>query len=162
MILYQGQTTFLTESKKNVPFSTKVVVTFAKTIKLEKAAIYADNLFSSLELIRILMKLFGFRYIGTAHENRIGKPPLMSSENMNKNSVSKASLESCSNKEGILVAKWKDNKIVKLVTNDRGIEPFSKIQRYDKDTHQKISVDCPEVVKNYNSHMGGIDKNDML
>ena len=112
--------------------------------------------------MRVLKGKFGFRYTGTARENRIGKPPLMTTEMMNKKSITKSSIEYCSNDEGILIAKWKDNKVVTLITNDKGIEPISKIQRYDKETNKKVLVDCPEVIKNYNSHMGGIDKNDML
>ena len=149
MVLYQGKETFvshtvpLEETVKDTAFRTKIVVVLAKTIKLKNVVIFADNYFSSIDLLIVLKEQFGFNYTGTARENRIGKPPLMTTEMMNKKSITKSTIEYCSNDEGILIAKWKDNKVVTLIINDKGIEPISKIQRYDKETHKKVLVDCP-------------------
>ena len=49
-----------------------------------------------------------------------------------------------------------------MITNDVGVEPINQIERYDKETKRNIMVNCPNVIRSYNSHMGGIDKNDML
>ena len=120
MVLYQGKETFvshtvpLEETEKDADFSTKIVVVLAKTIKLENVVIFADNYFSSIDLVRVLKEQFGFRYTGTARENLIGKPTVMTTEMMNKKSITKSTIEYCSKDEGILIAKWKDNKDVSL------------------------------------------------
>lgn len=48
-----------------------------------------------------------------------------------------------------------------LETNDKGVFPLKKILRYSKEK-KKEEVDCPLVVSEYNAHMRGIDKSDML
>lgn len=54
----------------------KTVVTLVKTLKDPKnSAVYADNFFTSLALAEYLLSKFGYRYIGTTRENRIGYPP---------------------------------------------------------------------------------------
>lgn len=41
-------------------------------------------------------------------------------------------------------------------------EPKEKIKRYSKEKKARIDVDCPQIVKQYNAHMGGVDLADML
>ncbi|KAF9422075.1 hypothetical protein HW555_002096, partial [Spodoptera exigua] len=41
-------------------------------------------------------------------------------------------------------------------------EPVEKIRRYCKDAKCKIDVQCPQIVRQYNKHMGGVDLADML
>ena len=60
------------------------------------------------------------------------------------------------------MVKWKDNKVVTVISNDRGIESKSTVSRFTKETKRIEEVECPDVVKHYNGHMGGIDKSDML
>lgn len=38
-----------------------------------------------------------------------------------------------------------------------GVEPVQKISRFDKSKKEKIQIDCPQIVKDYKSHMGGVD-----
>nr|XP_053657348.1 piggyBac transposable element-derived protein 3-like [Cherax quadricarinatus] len=168
IMMYQGKTTFhyhnvsLTEEEKEMPISSKVVICLAKTMDQTKTnAIYADNFFTSLPLVKYLHTTFNCRYTGTAKENRIGNPPLMSVNDMEKKKVKRGVMDYCS-LDGVLAVRWKDSKVVTLLTNDMGINPVTKIKRYSKETKQKVDVDCPSVIKNYNAHMGGIDKNDML
>lgn len=41
---------------------------------------------------------------------------------------------------------WKDN----------------KSPRYDRKSKRQIKVDCPQIIREYNSHMGGVDLMDSL
>ena len=43
-----------------------------------------------------------------------------------------------------------------------GVNPLVKVKRFCKEERKKIDVECPLVVAEYNAHMGGIDKSDML
>lgn len=57
---------------------------------------------------------------------------------------------------------WKDNKIVTLLSSFTGELPFSQVKRYDKKEKKSIDISCPNVVKEYNRHMGGVDLLDGL
>ena len=168
ILIYQGETTFsshhlqLNEEETNFLVSTKTVVVLAKSLKNpSQSAIYADNYFTSIELVEYLRDNMGCRYVGTARENRIGHPPLMPSKEMDKKTVPRGKYDYAST-NGILALRWKDNKNVTLLSSDAGIEPIKKVQRFDKKAKKKVDVPCPDVIKQYNGKMGGIDKSDML
>ncbi|KAJ8416033.1 hypothetical protein AAFF_G00380550 [Aldrovandia affinis] len=124
-------------------------------------AIFADNFFTSLEIVRYL-KDKNCRYTGTARDNRIGKPPLKSSKEMEKKAVPRGTCDHITSDDGILALRWKDNKVVTLLSTDMGVEPMSSVYRYCSDTKKKEQVSCPAVIKSYNANIGGIDKSDML
>ncbi|GLD46317.1 piggyBac transposable element-derived protein 3-like protein [Lates japonicus] len=64
--------------------------------------------------------------------------------------------------DGILAFRWKDNKIVTLLSTDMGVDPMSSVHRYYSETKQKEEVSCPAVIKTYNPNMEVTDKSDML
>uniref|UniRef100_A0A672GUR1 PiggyBac transposable element-derived protein domain-containing protein n=1 Tax=Salarias fasciatus TaxID=181472 RepID=A0A672GUR1_SALFA len=139
-----------------------IVSVLVSTISLSTTtAIFADNFFTSLELVRYL-KDKNCRYTGTARDNRIGKPPLKSIKEMEKKAVPRGTYSYVTSDDGILALRWKDNKTVTLLSTDIGVEPMSSVHRYCSETKQKEEVSCPAVIKSYNSSMGGIDKSDML
>ena len=61
-----------------------------------------------------------------------------------------------------MALRWKDNKNVTVLSSDAGVEPVKKVKRYDRNTKKKLDVKCPNVIREYNCKMGGIDKSDML
>lgn len=52
---------------------------------------------------------------------------------------------------------WKDNKVVSFLSTFVGSMPITTIKRYDRKTKEKANIECPNVVKVYNQHMGGVD-----
>lgn len=59
---------------------------------------------------------------------------------------------------GLLYIKWIDNKPVRFVINFHTPDDLQTVSRKQKDgTSQNIS--CLQLVKDYNSHMGYVDKN---
>ena len=102
------------------------------------------------------------RFTGTARDNRIGKPPLKPIKDMEKKAVPRGAWDYVTSDDGILALRWKDNKVVTLLSTDLGVEPASSVSRYCSDTKRKDEVCCPAVIKRYNANMGGIDKSDML
>ncbi|CAM4458281.1 unnamed protein product [Leuciscus chuanchicus] len=64
--------------------------------------------------------------------------------------------------EGLLAAKWFDNKCVSLLSSACGITPLSSVKRWRKEAKAKVAVPCPSLIPAYNQHMGGIDLSDML
>ena len=168
ILMYQGQTTFvahpvqLQEEEQTMNNTSKFILVLVNTMKQQhKKAVYADNYFTSLTLVEHLKKNYNCRYVGTARENRTGKPELMSTVEMNKPKTKRGTMDykSC---DGVLALKWKDNKVVNMLSTDAGIEPVTTVKRYDKEARAKVDVECPDVIKQYNGRMGGIDKSDML
>nr|XP_053647228.1 piggyBac transposable element-derived protein 2-like isoform X4 [Cherax quadricarinatus] len=168
ILMYQGTPTFdshpikLPQEETKLPISSKIVLVLATTVNQRNtSAIYADNFFSSLPLVKVLRDKYNCRYTGTIHDNRCGKPNLVPVKQMEKNNVPRGTSDFQTN-DGILVVRWKDNKVVTLVTNDQGVNPVCVVERYNKGTKTKTQVHCPAVIKNYNAHMGGINKSNML
>ena len=168
ILMYQGKSTFVAHpvqlpvEEQLMNITTKVVLVLVQTLKEQhKKAVYADNYFTSLTLVEHLKKTYNCRYVGTARETRTGNPGLKSTTEMNNKKTKKGAMDyrSC---DGVLALKWKDNKVVTILSTDAGIEPLSTMKRYDKDAREKVDVECPDVIKQYNGRMGGIDKNDML
>ena len=168
MVLYQGATTLqshgvpLTPEQETLGATSQIVTVLTSTIpQSSPSAIFADNFFTSLEVVRYL-KSQNCRYTGTARDDRVGKPGLTPAKDLGKSSVPRGTFEYLTTDDGILALRWKDNKVVTMLSNDLGVEPVSTCLRYSKDTKKKEEVICPKVIKSYNAHMGGIDKSDML
>ncbi|KAG0713763.1 PiggyBac transposable element-derived protein 3 [Chionoecetes opilio] len=124
MVLYQGKTTLeahgvlLTPKQEAMGSTSKIVSVLASTMSCStNTAIFADNFFTSLEIVRYL-------------------------KDMN--------------------CRWKDSRVVTLLSTDMGVYPMSSVSRYCSDTKKKEDVSCHALIKSYNANMGGIDKSDML
>lgn len=57
----------------------------------------------------------------------------------------------------VVCVKWFDNKCVALASNCIGVGTLDKAHWFDKVSKQKISIDRPQIVKDYNLNMGGVD-----
>lgn len=66
---------------------------------------------------------------------------------------------------------WKDNKCVRLASTYAGIERFARTNpdeqtakacRYDGKQKKFIEINCPQIIREYNAHMGGVDLMDGL
>ncbi|GBM90563.1 hypothetical protein AVEN_52966-1 [Araneus ventricosus] len=60
---------------------------------------------------------------------------------------------------GIFVLVWKDNRIVKMLSNDLDVLPLGRGQRWYR-TKKKVSIPKFDAIANYNKNMGGVDKLD--
>ena len=168
IMMYQGQSTFdahrvqLPDNQASMAVSVKIVLALSKTIdRAGPSIVYADNFFLSLKCVQELKEHYKCRYTGTARENRVGNPPIMTVKAMNSKKVPRGTFDNRSSND-VIVVRWKDNKPVTLISNDKGINPVVKVKRFCKVQKKRVEVDCPVVVAEYNAHMGGIDKSDML
>ncbi len=158
--MYQGESTFsshhmqLNDEESQHLVSTKTVIVLAKTLKTpSQVAIYADNYFTSITLVEYLKDKLGCRYVGTARVNRVGRAPLMSSKEMDKKTVPRGEYDYCSSNE-ILALRWKNNKVVTILSSDAGLQPVQSVKRYDRKAKKKVDVPCPNVINEYNRKMG--------
>ena len=131
-----------------------VVMNMVSNLKPINHKVYFDNYFSSLPLLEAL-KLKKILACGTIRSHRKGFPELMDDKLLKRGDFDYRSTPS-----GITVYKWKDSKAVNFISNFHGVNEVT-IKRKQKDG-RRIPVKCPEVVKDYNEHMGGVDLHDML
>ena len=99
--------------------------------------------------------------MGMARINRVGHAPLTSTKELDKKMTSHGHSEYCST-YGILALCGKDNKNITLLSSDAGVEPVGHVKRYDRNAKKKVQVACPNIIRQCNGKMGGIDKSDML
>jgi len=111
-----------------------------------------DNFFSSIPLLEILRerKLLA---CGTIRQSRKDFPALEVEK------LKRGDYDYRATPNGITVFKWQDTKTVHFISNYHGVDTTT-VQRRQKDG-RKIVVKCPTVARDYNQHMGGVDKHDM-
>lgn len=55
-----------------------------------------------------------------------------------------------------------DSKCVIFLSTYLGVEPITKISRYNRKTKMRELISCPNVIIEYNKHMGGVDLQDSM
>lgn len=166
-VLYAGEDTFrshkFTEQESSLGFGAQIVIALTQTIQKKPATIFCDNFFSSPELLYLLKVNYGVFGLGTIRSNRIrGAEKFLPDEKSMKKKQRGAFSQVVCDENKLVVVRWNDNKSVTLISSFVGSEPVQKIKRYCKEQKQKIEVDIPQIVREYNKHMGGVDLADML
>lgn len=166
-IPYGGENTFINhdfseQEQRYFGIGGKVVVALCKSIHNKPLkVVYFDNWFSSLELLVYLRVQFGILSLGTILKNRLRGCDLVSDKILLKRGRG-SSVQVCDNKKKISITKWADNKCVQVVSSYSSTRDESQIKRYCKEQKTKVNVKCPQVILDYNKHMGGVDLADML
>ncbi|KAF2882557.1 hypothetical protein ILUMI_23612, partial [Ignelater luminosus] len=60
----------------------------------------------------------------------------------------------------LLFCKWNDDNAVTIASNALSVNPVGRVKRYLQKENQIIYIDQPNLVKNFNHHMGGVDRSD--
>lgn len=162
------------EGAPDLGAASNVVVRLSKHIpNFLNHIIYFDNFYTSLGLITYLRSR-GIFSLGTVRTNRLPNCKLASDETLKEKKVERGySEEYVGNAYGVDISSvlWHDTKTVRLLSTYVGIKPFksysTKIQtntvtRWDKKKKQHYEIDCPNIIKEYNRHMGGVDLMDGL
>lgn len=118
--------------------------------------IYFDNYFNSVELQRDLLKEKIYA-CGTARKDRLGIPDDFKTNKKMKRGDSNWRV----NEDGILALQWMDKKPILFLSNFHNPIDEETVTRKQKDG-TKADVKCQTLVKDYNRHMGYVDKSDML
>ena len=122
--------------------------------------VYFDNWFTFLEL-QVLLRSWSIWTIGTIRSNRLRGCKLKSENELCKSG--RGSVDSCvDTKSGIAVVRWMDNSAVQLSSTHVAVETMASVKRWDRKQRKYITASCPAIVKEYNTHMGGVDLFDML
>ncbi|KAK3717501.1 hypothetical protein RRG08_063118 [Elysia crispata] len=115
-----------------------------------------DNLFSSLALAEELTRR-GLACTGTVRANRTGDCPILDTKTMEKKARGSYDFKA-DNEKVMIMTRWNDNNVVTLLSNKKGVEPLGTASRWSKKEGQRVAVPQPNVVKHYNSTMGGVDR----
>ncbi|CAK1594464.1 unnamed protein product [Parnassius mnemosyne] len=143
--------------------SSNVIVRLSREIpRNQNYRLYFDNYFTSLPLLEYLSQN-GILSLGTIRRNRIPDCKLPTDKEMSKKDRG-YSVEYVADVNGVDAATvaWKDNKVVNLASSFVGEMPKAQVRRYDKKTKQYITIDRPNIVGEYNRHMGGVDLIDSI
>ena len=86
----------------------------------------------------------------------MGNPPLKSVKEVEKSQLgsSAVAIETSSN---ISAVRWKDNKVVNVLSTFAGKEQQKKVKRYSQKEKKKVDVLQSNVVNIYNRFFGGVD-----
>ena len=129
-----------------------VVLKLTEKIEHIGCQVYVDNFFNSPSLQIILLQK-GIYCAGTVRTNRklLPKKDVTADKDMKRGEV--ASYEA----SGITYVKWIDNKPVHKLSNFLSAHPLHEVKRKKKGSKEHEKVCCPNVVKQYNTYMGGVD-----
>ena len=129
-----------------------VVLQLTEKLKDLFCEIYIDNFFNS-PILQHMLALNGVLSAGTVRSSRkhLPKDDVPADKEMDRGEVA------CYESNGIYYVKWKDNKGVHMLSNHLSAYPLQKVQRRKKGSKDKDDVPCPNVIKLYNYHMGGVD-----
>ncbi|XP_025196148.1 piggyBac transposable element-derived protein 3-like [Melanaphis sacchari] len=153
--VYQGKNETLEQEFDKYNLGERVVLMLTKPFWKQQRIIIFDNYFTSITLLERL-KNEQTLACGTIRNNRKGMP-----QNLKKDSdIKRGDFDHRFSTSGIVIFKWKDNKVVYLASNYHGNETTT-VQRTSKDG-SKSNVTCPTLVKDYNAFMGGVDHADRL
>lgn len=94
---------------------------------------------------------------GTVRQNRKNLPK----NHIPDKRIKKYDFEFRTSSDGIGWVKWKDSKMVYALSNFHDSSESFEVSRTQKDGCTKM-VNCPTMIKDYNMHMGHVDKADML
>ena len=122
--------------------------------------IFSDNFFTSLALVGELEK-DAIHFVGTVTIPILKNCPLMAEKDFKKQELGAINYRDETN-SNIIAVKWYENKAVTLISSFVGIDPIAEISRYDCSVHEKFAFNQPNIVKVYNTFMGGVDKLDMV
>ncbi|XP_067636126.1 piggyBac transposable element-derived protein 3-like [Eurosta solidaginis] len=166
--IYTGETHCLLPGEPDLKASANIVVRMTRGVpRFQNYIIYMDNYYTSIPLL-IYLRTQGIHSIGTINRNRIKNCKLPETKDMMKMDRG-VSAEFLTTIYGIPITSisWKDNRVVNLVSTFVGMKPVlnphidnvvdQTIQRWDKKEKKVITISCPQIIKEYNMHMGGVD-----
>lgn len=152
--VYQGKDEQLENEFKDCGLGERVVLFLTKNEWGKKKQFFFDNFFTSIPLLEKL-KIENSLACGTIRAHRKGIPILHDDSNLAKGSTDYKLTDS-----GIGVFKWKDTKSVLLASNYHGTEKTTFLRKNKQGVSTEIP--CPQIIKDYNNYMGGVDHADQL
>lgn len=141
--------------EKGLGLGKSVIEKLSRALNGKSYKIYADNFFSTVPLANFL-KEKETGYCGTIRSSRKHVLEMKKDKDMKR-----GDLDWRMDPSGVSITKWMDNKAVHFISNMHDPSLQENTTRKNKDG-TTITVECNQVNKDYNKHMGYVDKADML
>jgi hypothetical protein len=156
--IYTGKDDALRDTNNNVP--TSCILRRTDTLPAHNNFfLYFDNWFSSPELtVKLLNR--GIHSVATLRSNRLRGCPLKSPKELKASGRGSFDYR-VSTTHNIAVVCWYDNSPVQLVSSYVACKPVTTVSRFSRQEKRIVNIQCPAIVKEYNSFMGGVDLSDM-
>ncbi|XP_055710857.1 piggyBac transposable element-derived protein 2-like [Phlebotomus papatasi] len=126
-----------------------VVLKLCKEIENIGCEVFFDKFFNTVRLQCILLRKRIFA-CGTVQKHRRHLPDLIPDRKMKTGDVDWRS------SGRIVCVKWMDTCSVTLLSNYISPMEMVKVQRQQSDTSEKLQLNCPKIIQNYNQHMNGV------
>lgn len=128
-----------------------VVINLINSLKGTYCNLFFDNFFSSPLLVKTLFDN-NIYSIGTVRANRKNMPKFIPDKAMKRGDCEFQS------SHDVISCKWMDNKAVTLIGSCvEEIDTMGTVLRREKGASNKKTIPCPNIVKEYNQGMGGVD-----
>ncbi|CAB4070312.1 unnamed protein product [Lepeophtheirus salmonis] len=106
------------------------------------------------------LKEIGMYYTGTIQKKRKGLPEFIPDKELRKTTGSMDAYVNVN--AGVGVLKWFDNRAVHIISSMNACHDIVMVNSRRNGNSKKLQIPCPNVVKLYNTHMGGVNKVDQL
>ena len=141
---------------ENLGLTTAVVLNLTKGIENMGHILYTDNFYTS-PVLAYNLKNRGIGIVGTVRKNRKCYPKQLA--DVKDRDLHKGECKWMMS-DGMLALVWKDNRLVHLLSTVHQPDINVVLRRNKQGVLEEVR--CPQMVKDYNSHMGGVDRNDQM
>ena len=159
---YAGKDTILQEYTDIGPgLGASVVAHLAESLPEVENSNYhvvMDNFFTSPKLLRYL-KSKGITATGTVRVNRMENTPLKDMKSVQKENRGSFNVVTDSS-SNIRAIRWNDNKGVNGLSTYTCKEPMQYVKRFCYSAKKKVDIEQPNIIREYNKSMGGVDRID--
>ncbi|XP_037826738.1 piggyBac transposable element-derived protein 3-like [Lucilia sericata] len=163
--IYSGDDDHREENEPNLGASANVVVRLARSVpRFVNHVIFFDNYYTSVPLM-VYLRTQGIYSIGTVRRPRL---PLCKLSQKFANRGDSEEYVGTFHGIDVTTVAWNDNKVVTMASTMAGVKPYISsdgqtpkdtptIERYNKKKKEMESIQCPNIVHEYNKYMGGVD-----
>lgn len=156
--IYQGKKSTLHPGSSGIGESAVLRLTDTLT---PGTKLFFDRYFTSGALLDKLAEM-GIAGTGTIMNNRIPKGAKLSTEKELKAKGRGTSEMKVRNDSKQIVVRWYDNKSITFLSSIHGKEPEDTCRRWSAKEKRHIDVPRPNIVRLYNTNMGGVDMADRM
>lgn len=158
--VYQGENTFPELRQQGFGLGEAVVLGLTTSL-VPGHELFFDRYFTTIKLDEELLAR-GFNAAGTIMRNRLPKDCVMEDEKTFMKKPRGSSEVKYRDDKKLAVTRWMDNKPVLMLSTFLADGKTSLCERWSKKNKKYENVTLPEVIKDYNSNMGGVDLMDRL
>ena len=156
--LYTGQTD---DANEGEGLTHGVVLRVTEHLANAGRVVYTDNFYTSPALAQSLLER-GFHLVGTIRTNRRGFPVQLKADTKDFEKHAPRGAMRYVRDGNMLLQQWKDRRVVSMLSTIHKGNSHVYVTRHSKvmGHHVEQNIRQPESIRDYNAHMGGVDRFD--